>query len=64
MQANKSAVERAFDLAKSGKFKNVDAVKSSLSREGYSTAQIEGPILLRQLREAIKAAPTDDSDRK
>ena len=62
MQADKTAIERAFDLAKSGKFKTVLAIRRELSREGYSTAQIEGPILLRQLREAIKTAPRDDSE--
>ena len=63
MQADKTAIERAFDLAKSGKFKTVLAIKRELSREGYSTIQIAGPVLMRQLREAINAALSEDSER-
>ena len=46
MQADKTAIERAFDLAKSGKFKTVLAIKRELSREGYSTIQIAGLFLI------------------
>ena len=64
MQADTTAIERAFDLAKSGKFKTVLAIRRELSREGYSTIQIAGPVLMRQLRDAMKAALSDDSEQQ
>jgi hypothetical protein len=44
MRSDKTAIERAFDLAKSGKFETVLAIKRELSHEGYSTIQIAGPV--------------------
>ena len=64
MQADKTAIERAFDLARSSKFKNVEGVKSALSREGYFTDRIAGPVLMRQLRDAMKAALSDNSEQR
>ena len=64
VEQNRTAVERAFDLAKSGKFETIAAVKAALSREGYFTDQIAGPILLRQLRDAMNVALSDNSDQQ
>ena len=64
MQADKTAIERAFDLARSGKFKTVLAIRRELSREGYSTIQIAGPILMRQLRDAMKVVLGDGSEQQ
>ena len=64
MQADKTAIERAFDLTKSGKFETVLAIKRQLSREGYSTIQIAGPVLMRQLRQAMKVALSADSEQQ
>lgn len=51
-----TALERAFQLARSGRVAGLPDIISSLKRDGYSTNQIEGPVLKRQLAELIKAA--------
>jgi hypothetical protein len=56
MDPNKTTIERAFELAKSGKFRTPSEVKSALSGEGYRAEQISGPALMRQLREIIRVA--------
>jgi hypothetical protein len=54
-----TVIERAFDLARSGKFTSITEVITTLNREGYSAAQIEGPLLRRQLTHLIKAAGSE-----
>ncbi len=49
-----SALERAFELARSGQVKNVDQIKAKLSREGYDQEQIFGKTLTRQLGDLIR----------
>jgi hypothetical protein len=56
MQPNKTAIERAFELARSGQHENASAVKRAVAAEGYPAAQIEGPALMRQLRDLIQQA--------
>lgn len=56
MVPNKTPLERAFELARSGRFENVSAIKTELSAEGYSVAQVTGPMLMRQIRDVLKAA--------
>ena len=51
-----SALERAFQLARSGRVADVAQIRQQLKREGYSAAQVEGPALVRQLRALIDAA--------
>jgi hypothetical protein len=51
-----TALERAFQLAKSGQVADLAQIASALKREGYAAAQIEGPLLKRQLTDLIKAA--------
>jgi hypothetical protein len=51
-----SVIERAFQLARSGKYVSVEDLKKKLRAEGYRVETITGPTLLRQLRELIKAA--------
>ena len=55
-----SALERAFQLAKSGEVAGITEIATSLNREGYSASQIEGPVLKRQLANLIKAARKTD----
>lgn len=55
MKPNITALERAFELAKSGKFASVTEVKSAVSKEGYAMSQMEGPMLAKQLRALVKA---------
>jgi hypothetical protein len=51
-----TALERAFQLARSGECVSVPAVKKQLRTEGYSVAQITGPTLAKQLLALIKEA--------
>jgi hypothetical protein len=56
MDHNKSVLERAFDLAKSGDYETTETIKRQLAKEGYSVGQIFGPSLHKQLRTLISAA--------
>jgi hypothetical protein len=51
-----TALERAFALARSGKFAKVEQIRAQLKAEGYSDTQIWGPTLSRQLRNLCNAA--------
>jgi hypothetical protein len=56
MDQKMTAVERAFQLARSGSVAGLAEITTSLNREGYYANQIEGPVLKRQLADLIKAA--------
>lgn len=57
-----TALERAFELARSGQCKGMDDIRSTLAAEGYGQAQITGYSLSKQLRALMKAAnPPEDS---
>jgi hypothetical protein len=56
MDPNITALERAFQLAKSGAFTSVHAIKQQLSAEGFAAAQVTGKTLAKQLNALIKAA--------
>ena len=56
MEANLFALERAFQLARSGQVADVKDIKAQLKREGYDLGQITGSALIRQLQGVIKAA--------
>jgi hypothetical protein len=47
-------IERAFQLAQSGKYSAVGDIKTKLKSEGYSLATVDSPSLAKQLRELIK----------
>jgi hypothetical protein len=52
-----TALERAFQLAKSGRAANIDAIRKQLKQEGYDQRAVEAaPSLQAQLRRLIKAA--------
>ncbi len=51
-----STIERAFQIAESGKVSSVEEIARHLSREGYSSSVLTGPSLLKQLRERISAS--------
>ena len=55
MNHNKSTLERAFELAKTGKYATIGELRAIIKSEGYSTAQIEGPALGRQLKRLMEA---------
>src|SRR5262245_22097899 len=62
MDVNITALERAFQLAKSGDFATIEAIKSKLKAEGYSVSQIVGKTLIRQLRATAAAAKSDSTN--
>jgi hypothetical protein len=64
MDQKMTALERAFQLARSGRVAGLTDIISSLKRDGYSTNQIEGRVLKRKLADLIKAArkETENSD--
>lgn len=56
MEAGKTTLERAFELARSGRFGTVSELKLAVAAEGYDKKQLEGQALSRQLSALIKAA--------
>ena len=62
MQPDKSAIERAFELARSGRYASAHDVKTAIGREGYNTQQIQGGVLIGQLRRAIVKARDERSE--
>jgi hypothetical protein len=51
-----TAIERAFDLARSGMVAGIEDIRANLKKEGYSPSAIEGRTLHKQLRALISAA--------
>jgi hypothetical protein len=56
MDHRPTALERAFELARSGKCADVAQIRQQLKVEGYARDQLTGPALLRQIRELCIAA--------
>jgi hypothetical protein len=57
MDRNVTPLERAFQLAKSGKVSNLHDIRKSLKQEGYDANVVQdGASLRTQLRNLIKAA--------
>ncbi|HVZ05434.1 hypothetical protein [Hyphomicrobium sp.] len=56
MDQNTSALERAFQLAKSGRCATVQEVKRDMKKEGYSINQVTGRALQKQLNALIAEA--------
>ena len=55
-----TALERAFQLAKSGRFSTVAEIVGALRRDRYDIRPIQGPTLRRQLMALMKKARADD----
>jgi hypothetical protein len=51
-----TAIERAFQIAKSGEADSMRDIRRLLKREGYRDAHIEGLSLSRQLRRLMRDA--------
>ena len=51
-----TVLQRAFQLARSGHILTMGEIRDAVRREGYSTDQIQGPVLKRQLNELIRTA--------
>jgi hypothetical protein len=56
MQVVTKALERAFELAKSGACTNASEIKSRLKAEGFSDSSVVGWKLSRQLKALIASA--------
>jgi len=56
MDPKVSALERAFQLASSGRVATVHDLKRQMDREGYDPYVVRGPMLKSQLKNRIKAA--------
>jgi hypothetical protein len=56
MDFRPTALERAFELARTGEFPGLGTVLDRLRAEGFSVSQVEGPALKRQLRELCVAS--------
>lgn len=50
------ALERAFILARSGDYAGAAEIRAQLHAEGYNAGQLEGPCLLRQLKDLCAKA--------
>jgi hypothetical protein len=51
-----TVLERAFELARSGAYRELDEIEAALRKEGYYSQHLDGPLLRRQLRDAIAAS--------
>jgi hypothetical protein len=57
------AVERAFQIAKSGKAASIVDIKKILRREGFDERAVMGRTLSRQLTQLIKEGKSDREGR-
>ena len=55
LQSNKTTLERAFELARSGKYRTIRELIRELSSEGYSAEQVEGKQVRTHLLRLMKA---------
>jgi hypothetical protein len=55
LQSNKTSLERAFELARSGKYRTIRELIRELSSEGYSAEQVEGKQVRTQLLRLVRA---------
>ncbi len=53
MEANKTSLERAFELARSGKYQTMTEISRELQSEGYSIITFDGPSLKKQLKDLM-----------
>jgi hypothetical protein len=56
MNQRLTSLERAFELAGSGACANVNQVRRRLRAEGHTSQELEGPSLMRQIRELCRSA--------
>ncbi len=61
MKPGPTALERAFELARSGTYENLTALRRKLEAEGYSRRLIEGRTLTRQLNDICRASAETSS---
>ena len=56
-----TSLERAFELAKSGRFTSVKEIRQQLKVEGFTLEQIVGTSLTKQLNTLMRTAAKQDS---
>ena len=56
MKQNVNTVERAFELARTGKFRSIEKIRACLRREGYSAELVVGKYLSAQLNDLMRQA--------
>jgi hypothetical protein len=61
MDPKLSAIERAFQIARSGHASSVSEIKEVMRKEGYALEQISGLSLSRQLMAIITTARRKDN---
>ncbi|MBS0237191.1 MAG: hypothetical protein JSR89_02060 [Proteobacteria bacterium] len=59
MEIRVSQLERAFELARSGRCTTVADIKRRLREEGYQDDQVEGPLLFGQLNSLMKKSASN-----
>jgi hypothetical protein len=61
---DKSTVERAFELARTGSYRTIEGLVKGLNREGFldPVGQLSGHSIRKQLRALMKAAQTISED--
>jgi hypothetical protein len=62
MKYRLTALERAFEMARSGQYASIAEIKKRLAADGFSVAQLTGGTLLRQLRDLIRTAQDARAD--
>jgi hypothetical protein len=60
LESGKTALERAFELAKSGRCRSLGEIRLVLAREGYDGSQLQGIVLAKQLRNVMLTANKHD----
>jgi hypothetical protein len=60
MDHRMTTLERAFQLARSGRVSGLSEIVAAIRAEGYSANQIDGPVLRRQLVDLVKVARERD----
>ena len=63
MDPHKSALERAFEIARSGECPTVDLIIRRLNKEGYNGNQVIGRALVKQLNTLIRKAENERARR-
>jgi len=63
VDGTKTALEMAFDLAKSGQFTSASEIENYLAKHGFNAQQVAAGTLMRQLKELIKDAKAQNARR-
>jgi hypothetical protein len=64
MDTRKTALQRAFELAQTGKYLNVLEIIKRLKAEKFDADQVEGPTLKKQLFQLIEKSRQSDEGTK